>query len=144
MSARAPQLLSTEESEIFEAFINGRLSKDEWTHDAHLITCWVALQGRTPTQALSMLRDSITTHNCGVGTPNTDTSGYHETLTVYYVTAISQISHLPSADTLASPHCTREAPLQYWTKDVLMGTPARLAWVAPDVAPLPWAPVLDQ
>lgn len=141
MTAHGPQLLSTEEAAMFDAFINGRLSKDEWTHEAHLTTCWVALQGRTPQDALSMLRGSIRTHNCGVGTPNTDTTGYHESLTVYYVTAISQISHLPSANTLASPDCTRVAPLQYWTKDCLMSTEARMAWVAPDVSPLPWTPV---
>jgi len=133
----APRTLTPEET--FDEFINGRLSKGEWTHEAHLITCWVTLRDRSPAEALPFLRDSITTHNCGVGTPNTDTSGYHETLTVYYIGAVHQAAAATLDDLYAAPSCNRTAPLTHWNHDTLWSVPARLDFVAPDRAPLPWS-----
>ena len=77
--------------ETYEAFINGELGKDEWTHEAHLVTCWMALRTRTAADALAHLRESIQAHNCGIGIQNTAASGYHETMTAYYVTAIDEL-----------------------------------------------------
>ncbi len=128
---------------IFDDFVNGRLAKDAWTHEAHLITCWVALQDRTPGETLAFLREAIQTHNCGIGIRNTDTSGYHETLTVYYVTAVAQAA-APSIEELYDvPSCDRKAALNHWSREVLFGTEARLGWVEPDIAPLPWQPEFD-
>ncbi len=127
--------------QIFDDFINGRLAKDEWTHEAHLITCWVALQERTPAETLAFLRVAIQTHNCGIGIRNTDTSGYHETLTRFYVTAVSEAMAAGATEldaVLEAPSCGREAPLAYWTRDVLFSSEARLGWVEPDVAETPW------
>ena len=129
--------------EMFDAFVNGRLPKDAWTHEAHLITCWVALRDRSPAETLAFLRHAIQTHNCGIGIRNTETSGYHETLTVYYVTAVAQAA-APTLDELYKvPTCGRDAPLSYWSRDVLFSTEARLGYVEPDLAPLPWQPEFD-
>lgn len=129
---------------IFDDFVNGRLAKDAWTHEAHLITCWVALQDRTPSETLAFLRDAIQTHNCGIGIRNTDTSGYHETLTVYYVTAVAAAAAPTIEDLFEVPSCGRTAALDHWSRDVLFGTQARLGWVEPDLAALPWAPEFDE
>ena len=131
----------------FDAFVNGRLGKDEWTHEAHLITAWVALRDRTPAETLAFLRTAIQTHNCGIGIRNTDVSGYHETMTVYYVTAVANAIADGAALTLEElsevPTCSRTAALDYWSKDVLFSTDARLGWVAPDRGELPWTPEFD-
>lgn len=126
---------------MFDAFVNGRLPKDAWTHDAHLVTGWVALEDRSPEEALSFLRNAIQTHNCGIGIRNTETSGYHETLTVYYVTAMSNSTAQTLDEVLQDPACGRTAALQYWSRDILFGTAARQGWVKPDLKPLPWIPV---
>jgi hypothetical protein len=126
---------------MFDAFVNGKLPKDAWTHEAHVITCWVALQDRSPAETLAFLRDAIQTHNCGIGIRNTETSGYHETLTVYYITALANTSALTLNEAMSDPACGRKAPLQHWTRDVLFSTQARLGWVEPDVEPLQWRPV---
>jgi hypothetical protein len=124
--------------DTFDRFIHGRLAADEWTHEAHLITCWVALRDRTPAEALPFLRDSIQAHNCGIGTPNTDTEGYHETLTVYYVTAVAA-ANAPDPESLYDePTCGRSAPLDHWDRDTLFSVAARRGWVEPNLAPLPW------
>ena len=129
--------------QIFDDFVNGRLAKDAWTHEAHLITCWVALKERTPAETLAFLREAIQTHNCGIGIRNTDTSGYHETLTVYYVTAVAEAAADSLDELYEVPTCGRKAPLEYWSREVLFGTEARLGWAAPDLAPLPWQPQFD-
>lgn len=117
--------------EVYDDFINGRLGKDEWTHEAHLITCWMALQTRSVDEAVSHLRESITTHNCGVGTANTAYSGYHETLTVYYVNAVDAVGAAIPEALFDEPTCSREAPLDHWDKETLFSPEARLNWVAP-------------
>lgn len=124
--------------ETFSRFVEGRLSLDEWTHEAHLITCWVALRDRNPAEALSFLRNAIQTHNCGIGIRNTETSGYHETLTVYYVTAVHEAAASEPEELFTHPDCERGATAKYWTKDLLFSAEARGNWVAPDIAPLPW------
>jgi len=125
--------------QTFDDFINGRLSKDEWTHEAHLVTCWMTLQDRTPAEALPFLRDSIKTHNCGVGTANTAYSGYHETLTVYYIAAVFE-ADAPNPEALFDePTCDRKAALRHWHQETLFTPEARARWVGPDVAPLPWS-----
>lgn len=126
--------------ETFDAFVHGRLAENAWTHEAHLITCWVALRDRTPAETLAFLRDAIQAHNCGIGIANTATSGYHETLTVYYVTAVSQAAAPTVEELFAHPQCSRTAALDYWSKDVLFSSEARLGWVAPNLAELPWPP----
>lgn len=132
--------------QTFDDFINGRLPKGEWTHEAHLITAWVALRDRTPVETLGFLRDAIQTHNCGIGVQNTDSTGYHETLTRYYVTAVAQAIDDGAEDLEALflvPSCGRTAALTHWSRELLFSSPARLGWVEPDLAPTPWPIVSD-
>lgn len=125
--------------QTFDDFINGRLTKGEWTHEAHLVTCWMTLRDRTPAEALPFLRDSITSHNCGVGTANTAYSGYHETLTVYYIAAVHEADATNPEELFYEPTCDRKAALNHWKKETLFTPEARQGWVEPDVAPLPWS-----
>ena len=128
---------------MFDRFVNGRLGIEEWTHEAHLITCWVALQRRTPGETLAFLRQAIQEHNCGVGITNDDESGYHETLTVYYVTAVHN-ADAPTPEALYDvPTCGRKAALDYWSRDVLFSVEARRGWVEPNLGPLPWEAQFD-
>lgn len=126
--------------DMFDAFVNGRLALDEWTHEAHLITAVVALRDRTPHETLDFLRDAIQTHNCGIGIRNTDTEGYHETITRYYVTAVAHaLDEEPTIDhVMAAPTCSGAAPLEHWSRDLLFSTEARRGWVAPDIKATPW------
>lgn len=118
--------------QTFDDFIAGRLPAGEWTHEAHLIACWMTLQSRSPTEALPYLRESITTHNCGVGTPNTETEGYHETLTIFYIASVHKAA-APNPEALFDMElCNRTAPLQHWSRERLFTPQARRGWLAPD------------
>jgi hypothetical protein len=132
-------------TEMFDAFVNGRLTKPEWTHEAHLITCWVALQDRGPGETLGFLREAIKAHNCGIAIRNTETSGYHETLTRYYVTAVAAAMQVdPSLDhVLADPACGRSAWEAFWSRDHMFTVEARLGWAPPDRGEPPWPIVTD-
>ena len=57
------------------------LPKREWTHAAHFaVAFW--LLGRSDSDAMRDMRGLIRAYNEASGVANTDTTGYHETITV--------------------------------------------------------------
>jgi hypothetical protein len=114
------------------------LPKPAWTHEAHLIVCWATLRQSSVAEAIDHLRGAIRAYNEATNTPNTDTGGYHETITRYYVGAVAHAA-VGSVDELVThPLCSRTAALDFWSKDRLMSVEGRLGWVEPDLAPLPF------
>jgi hypothetical protein len=121
------------------------LPKSEWTHQAHLAVGTWHVHRLGPDQALLRLRSGIRLLNDRHGTPNTDSSGYHETITRAYVMLLAAFiagrDGQPEANCaqalLASPLATRDALLTYYSKDLLMSVQARNEWVEPDRCPLP-------
>jgi hypothetical protein len=122
------------------------LPKREWTHAAHLaVGTWhVSTFGEAG--SLVRLRRGITTLNTSHGTPNTDTRGYHETITAAYVTLIARVvasfgTERPAAEVaravLGGSLARRDALLAYYTPDALFSVAARHSWVEPDRAPFP-------
>jgi hypothetical protein len=121
------------------------LPRAEWTHAAHLrVGAW-HVHHLGPVAALPALRAGIRRLNAYHGTPNSATSGYHETITAAYVRLIA--AFLPTFEpgvTLAAraaslvdgPLGARDVLLRFWSRDVLMSPRARHEWVPPDLAPL--------
>jgi hypothetical protein len=117
------------------------LPKAEWTHHAHLRAgLWHVLSfGEEP--ALVLLRERITRYNASVGTANTDTSGYHETLTRFYVGLIASFvrgrDRSAPLDVLAAAliaeHGDRELPLRFYSRERLFSVEARHGWIEPDL-----------
>ena len=69
-------------------FIARTLPKSAWTHNAHLrVGLWHALRYRDAA-ALELLRERISAYNEATGVPNTAQSGYHETITRFYLHVI--------------------------------------------------------
>ena len=82
--------ISIEQAEtLVQKFENGTLLKSEWTHEAHLIVGlkMVLTYGE---QSFPEMKKRIIHFNTSVGTINSETSGYHETLTVFWLWAIKQ------------------------------------------------------
>lgn len=134
----------TETERIAQALIDKALPKAEWTHEAHLRAgLWHVLQHGAPA-ALELLRERISSYNESVGTRNTDTSGYHETLTRFYVTVIDRFLatadrtrelDLLARDLLAT--CgDRKLPLHHYSEGRLFSPVARRSWVEPDLRPI--------
>lgn len=123
----------------FEAFCDLTLPKPEWTHEAHLVVCRVALSTRTRTATVDFLRDAIRSYNEATGVENSTSSGYHETLTRYFVGAVASLDGATLPEVLRARRCTTSAPLRHWSRELLFSPAARAEWVEPDLASLPWA-----
>ena len=64
------------------------LAKDEWTVEAHLVVeLWNILHYDLP-EAEQRIRDGIKSYTVAAGGHNTDSTGYHETITLFYMDAI--------------------------------------------------------
>src|SRR5689334_11851435 len=118
-------------AKLVSAFEALSLPKAEWTHDAHVSVGAVYARRHGRAAALEKLRIAIPAYNVSVGGENTDTAGYHDTITAYYAGAAAHAVADAASDeeavarALASEHLTREAPLKYWSRELLFSTPAR-------------------
>lgn len=134
----------SETERIARALIDRTLPKAEWTHDAHLRAGLWHVYSHGAVAALELLRKRITLYNESVGTLNTDTSGYHETLTRFYVTVIDRF--LATADrsmeldelarALTAAYGDRKLPLHHYSEGKLFSVVARRSWVEPDLRPI--------
>ena len=131
-----PVVIDTESQRIFDGLVGRILPKPEWTHEAHVRACHVALADRTPAEALAFLRPTIRAYNEATGVVNSDDSGYHETITRYYVHAVARLADQPIDRVLADPSVARDAPLRHWSREALFSVEARAGWTEPDRAPL--------
>jgi hypothetical protein len=137
--------VTREEVAAFIAGFEGcRLSKQQWTHQAHLTAgFWYLTQFGQPA-ALETIRRNIRRHNESVGTPNTDTGGYHETITLLYLSGIERhirahlgLSFEASLQALLESELGSSAwPLQYYSRERLFSLAARRGWVDPDLQPM--------
>jgi hypothetical protein len=125
--------------ELTAAFEARTLPKSEWTHEAHVVVCWSTVARLGTADALAHLRTAIPRYNDATGTPNTDTDGYHDTITRYYVEAVGALAGAPLDTVLAHPTCSRTAPFEHWSRERLFSVEARRGWIEPDLAPLPWS-----
>ena len=66
-------------------FSNKTLPFTEWNHRAHLIVGLWHNMNYNFDHALELVKSKIKEYNISVGTPNTDDSGYHETLTIFWM-----------------------------------------------------------
>ena len=131
---------------LVRLFLDRSLPKPAWTHVAHLRVGLWHVRRFGADLAVDLLRERISRYNEAVGTANTSTSGYHETLTVFYVKLIdafvgADASLEQEAGTLERRLLEavgdRELPLRYYSRECLFSTEARRQWVAPDLQPLP-------
>ena len=129
-------------------FENATLSASEWTHSAHLVTGLWHARTFSEADALNRLRQGILRLNAAHGTPNTDTRGYHETITRAYLVLLVRFAGTNPELTvgamaqalLASDLAKRDALFSYYSRDVLMSVAARRGWIAPDLRPLVLGP----
>ena len=123
---------------IADAVEGCTLPKPEWTHQAHLAAglAWVKRLGQA--DAITHARRSIRRYNESTGVANTDTGGYHETITRYYLSVLVRHAADGSAfaDVLADPATGHDAVLRHWRRETLFSVDARRDWVPPDLESL--------
>jgi hypothetical protein len=130
--------------EALEGFENGTFPKDQWNHAAHLrvVGCYLVALPRA--EALDRMRRGVSKYNEAVGGKNTEDSGYHETLTCFWVEVAgafldgSQGSESEKIQALVDEFGPqRDLFQQYYSFDVVKSREARRVWIPPDLKPLP-------
>jgi len=148
-----PRLFAGDEAvrRIGEGLLARTLPRAGWTHEAHLAaTLWLIVERPdiVPERDLPAI---IRTYNESVGGTNSDTEGYHETITQLYISAIRAFlartdPALPLAAKvnalLQAPEGRRDWPLRFYSPERLFSVEARRGWVEPDrpVPPAEWWP----
>ena len=132
---------------VAEGMIGRTLPKAAWTHAAHVAAAvWIVMR-RADLVAERDMPGLIRAYNESVGGVNSDTEGYHETLTQAWLRAVrAGLAAMPAGtpphlviSTLLSGELGRsDWPFAYWSRDVLFSPCARKTWVEPDLAPLPF------
>ncbi|MCG7362581.1 hypothetical protein [Pseudoroseomonas ludipueritiae] len=132
---------------IAEGVMARSLPKSAWTHAAHVgAAVWIIARCPELVPERDMPR-LIRAYNEASGTPNTDTGGYHETITLASLRAAAFFLagcpaglplHAACNALLESPLGRRDWMLAHWSRERLFSVPARRGWVEPDVAPLPF------
>ena len=141
----------SETARIAKAFCDCTLPYEEWSHEAHLRVGLWHLLAYSPAESATRMRDGIRVYNHACGVPNTDHSGYHETVTFFYMAMIAHFLDGENrskpvdclAEKLVARYGEKRLPLYYYSKEVLRSKAARLGWVEPDLQPLP-KPFLGQ
>jgi hypothetical protein len=148
MTGHTIRYFATDEAvrHIGERLIAASLPRGEWTHEAHIAACLWVIAERSDLDAARDLPAIIRRHNDSVGTPNSDTSGFHATITHCYITGVAAFLQRTDATLslaakvnalLDAPEGQRNWPLRFYSRDRLFSVEARRAAILPDLAPLP-------
>jgi len=148
MTDYKPRLFTSdaEIEHLGEGLIARSLSKDEWTHEAHLAATTYLLLRRPDIDLDKELPGLIRRFNDSVGGVNSDTEGYHETITQAFLRGVRlfleeaderEPLHNLVNELLLSPMGRRDWPLRFWSKDRLMSVEARRQFVEPNLAAMP-------
>jgi hypothetical protein len=131
---------------IGEGVLGLSLPKPRWTHAAHFAAALWLLRCRKDLDAERAMPGIIRAYNQATGVANTDTEGYHETITQASLRAArSFLNQDPQRSLfatcnalLASPMGSSNWLLQHWTRECLFSVAARRSWVEPDLNALPF------
>jgi hypothetical protein len=133
-------LTDAEIAEIAQGLLDRSLPPSRWTHQAHFAAAlWLLRQGGDFDMA-AIIRD----YNAATGTPNTDSSGYHHSITLASLAAaraaLKASPAAPLSDVLAGlmagPCGRSDWLLTHWRRNTLFSVSARRDWVPPDLLPL--------
>ena len=131
---------------VAEGMIARTLPKPEWTHEAHLATTVYLLTRRPDIDVDQELPGLIRRYNESVGGVNSDTEGYHETITRVFLHGVrlflaeadlKEPLHELVNELLLSPMGRRDWPLRFYSPQLLFSVEARREWVRPDIASIP-------
>lgn len=129
---------------LIAEFENCTLPHSEWNHQAHLTIALWYLNLYDEQEAINRVRQGIQRYNEAMGIKTTKDSGYHETLTLFWVRVVSHYlsvnqekSFIPEmVNAIYENYNDRYLPFQYYSRDLLMSWSARSGWVEPDLKPL--------
>lgn len=127
--------------------LDASLPRAEWTHAAHFALALWLLRHRPADCSPEDFRRIIRALNDAQSTANTDSSGYHHTITIASIEAARAALagqgegiplHAVLALLMAGTHGRSDWILAHWSRPRLFSIEARRDWLGPDLAPLPF------
>jgi hypothetical protein len=145
MRCRAPFSCDAELAALTGGFLDRSLPEKMWTNDAHWAVAIDLLRHRPDLDLPRDLPGLIRSFNEAKGGQNTDSAGYHETITQASIhmarRALAAAGDAPAFEVvnrlMASATGKTDWLLAYWSKERLMSAVARRGWVPPDLQALP-------
>jgi hypothetical protein len=142
------RFLDSEEAlgEFLECFEHGTWPKPEWNHASHVAVAGCYLIRYPDDEAADRARRGIRHYNQCTGTIDSDHSGYHETLTLFWLAVVkARLRQMEPGWTridavrmlVAEFAPRRDLFREYYSFDVVRSVEARTSWVPPDVKALP-------
>ena len=133
-------------SDIGLGLLDRTLPKSVWTHAAHFAATLWLLQCRPEVEISREMPGIIRGYNEATGGANTETSGYHETITqasiragrAFLVEAPPGPLFVTCNALMRSRLGSPEWLLEYWTRPRLFSVEARREWLEPDIKRLPF------
>ena len=131
---------------VGEGLLTRDLPREEWTHEAHLAATTYLLVRHPEIELDKQLPGLIRRFNESVGGVNSDTGGYHDTITRVFLHGIrlflseadlGEPIHELVNELLVSPMGRRDWPLRFYSREHLFSVEARRGFATPDVAALP-------
>lgn len=145
MTTDEPRLFADDAAvrRVGNGLLDRTLPRADWTHEAHLGACLWLHRERPDIDLAVELPGIIAGYNESVGGRNSDTEGYHETITQAYVVLVG--GFLADRDRgeslvelvnslLRAPLGHRDALLAHYSRERLFSTAARAGWIEPDLA----------
>jgi hypothetical protein len=130
---------------IGHGLLDRTLPKTMWTHAAHFAATLWLLRCRPEIEVSREMPGFIRAYNEAAGGANTDTSGYHETITQASIRAARAFLSGSPQPLFATCNALLDSPLgqpdwllEYWTRPRLFSVEARRVWVEPDIRRLPF------
>ena len=128
-------------------FRSQELPKTAWNHESHIQVAFWYNWHFSFEEALQQVRQGIIAYNEAVGTLNTNDSGYHETLTVYWMRisrrflVANKYQSIEEAIRafIATDESEKTSPFRYYTKEALFSVKARHQWVDGNLQTVPEA-----
>jgi len=125
---------------VGEGLLARTLPRAEWTHEAHLAATTYLVVERPDIDLNAELPGIIRRYNESVGGRNTDSEGYHETITRVFLAAVrAHVAETAEQELCArvnalllSPRGRRDWPLRFYSRERLFSVEARLGFIAPD------------
>jgi hypothetical protein len=131
---------------IGRGLLTRTLPKSNWTHAAHFAAALWLLAHHPHTEVSRVMPGLIRLYNESTGVANTDSSGYHETITQASIRAARAFRaerphhalHAICNQLMSSPLGKSDWLLTYWSRPLLFSVAARREWMEPDIQPLPF------
>ncbi len=123
-------------------FETRKLPIEKWTHQSHLIATVWYLMKYPQNKVFNILSKNIIEYNKSVGTPNSNTSGYHKTITWFWLNEVQKFLHKKKYKSIAhackniinSNLVNRQYPLTFYSERLLFSSEARKKLLMPDLS----------